>query len=168
LKTSAPQAITSLAELFSRPNWLKSQPIAVLPSWLQSSTTRPHVIFKPAFGGRVLLASFRFADDRPVRQIGAARLCNLPSKMLFAVSADSFSPQGVRRVGPQLFENSILLLFRERRSFSWATYFRQQGWPNGLKRLAIEDLAFLIFAHRIQPLGSNFQTRPMALGVKAP
>ncbi len=79
----------------------------------------------------------------------------------FAVIADSFSPQGVRSVGRRLFENLLLQVFRLRRSRLASRHFRPPGWPSGLKMFTIEEFELLmsaVFAHGIQPLGSNFQT----------
>ena len=162
----SPQAFASLAELFSRRNWLKSKPLARFPFRDAFPPNRAARYFQSSFRRLRLAGILLLAQDRPVPQIGGSRL-DPAAKMLFAVRSDSFSPQGVRGVGPPLFESLILEVFRERRSCLLGRPFSSGGMAQRLKRLAIEDLAFLIFAHRIRPLGSYFQTRPMASGANA-
>jgi len=119
-----------------------------------SGPTPPRAIFKPAFGGRVL----------PVSPC-LPRIARSPNRG----SADSFSPQGVRSVGPRLFENLILHVFRKRRSRLWGHPFRLQGLAQRTKQVTIEDVAFLIFIFTpgSHLLGSYFQTRPMAFWARA-
>jgi hypothetical protein len=53
------------------------------------------------------------------------------SKTLFEVGADSFSPQGVRSVGPRFFESLILQLFQPSWSCVLGHPFYPQGGPAG-------------------------------------
>jgi len=61
------------------------------------------------------------------------------SKVLFAVSADSFSPQGVQSVGLRLFEILILQVFREHRSRLLGHPFSSAGWPSEVKNFKTQS-----------------------------
>jgi len=68
----------------------------------------------------------------PSRDLSGFDLC---LENAFAVSADAFSPQGVRSVGRRVFDNLILQASVNASRVSWATLFHPQGWPSGPKKL---------------------------------
>ena len=82
------------------------------------------------------------------------------SKCFSKIGADSFSPQGVRSVGPRLFENLTLQVSFERRSCLWATRFRPAVDPAGAEELPNRGSRVPYLAHRIDPIGFVFSNLP--------
>jgi len=121
---------------------LKSNPLARAVS---HGPIRPHPAaryFQTSFRRSRLAGVSLLAEDRPFAR---SRL-----------SADSFSPQGVRSVGSQLFENLIF-------ARPPGTPFASLGPPILFRRVGPAGCA----ARQNDPLASYFQTCPMAFWVRA-
>ena len=116
LRSYPNESFTSLAELFSRPKRLKSQPLA---RSVVHRAGRPHSAaryFQISFQWSRLAGVSLLAEDCPSPRSGQRRfflaarcsrrrLTVICLENTFEVRAHSSSPQGARRVGRQLFDN---------------------------------------------------------------
>jgi hypothetical protein len=82
--------------------------------------------------------------------------------MLFEIGADSFSPQGVRSVGPRLFENLTLQFFPERRLRLLGHPFPPVMAQHGRRRSQSKTARSLSCAQN-PAIGFEFSNFPMAL-----
>ncbi len=159
LNASAPsqrhpkKPVTTLPKLFSPSNYMKLSP---LPFFRPTNPSRPPAAdcyFQTSLRRLCHAGVFRLTGrSRPFRRTEPnPRFRSLP-RNAFEVGVDSFSPQGVRSVGPRLFDNLILQASGNARSASLGHPFHPQGWPSG--RSAADNFA----RHpSFTPLASFFQ-----------